>query len=217
MVGLTVHFEKPAGWADTVHIHFWGVEPGGGSTDWPGAPMMAEGANGFVWRWSGATAAHFVIHDGHGRQTADQFRRREGWLDVHGRWHDRPPEALAEPPQHPAPRLPADRPAAAPAANPPERRLPDFREETIYFLITTRFYDGDPSNNFFCRDRIEFDAGGKPVDPHWRGDFKGLIERLDYIRDLGFTAIWITPPVENRSGLDYHGYHLKCERGLPPT
>jgi glycosidase len=84
----------------------------------------------------------------------------------------------------------------------------DFREETIYFLITTRFYDGDPSNNFFCRDRIRFNPQtGEAEDPHWRGDFRGLIQRLDYIRDLGFTAIWITPPVENRSGLDYHGYH----------
>lgn len=84
----------------------------------------------------------------------------------------------------------------------------DFREETIYFLITTRFYDGDPANNFFCRDRITFNREtGQAEDPHWRGDFKGLIQRLDYIRDLGFTAIWITPPVENRSGLDYHGYH----------
>jgi glycosidase len=84
----------------------------------------------------------------------------------------------------------------------------DFREETIYFLLTTRFYDGDPSNNFFCRDRIRFNPQtGKAEDPHWRGDFRGLIQRLDYIHDLGFTAIWITPPVENRSGLDYHGYH----------
>ncbi|WP_013321734.1 alpha-amylase family glycosyl hydrolase [Gloeothece verrucosa] len=84
----------------------------------------------------------------------------------------------------------------------------DFREETIYFLITTRFYDGDPSNNFFCRDRIKFDpTTGKAIDPHWRGDFRGLIQRLDYIKDLGFSAIWITPPIENRSGLDYHGYH----------
>ena len=85
----------------------------------------------------------------------------------------------------------------------PVEPLGDFREETIYFVITTRFYDGDPSNNFFCRDRIRFDADGNAVDPHWRGDFRGLIQRLDYIRDLGFTAIWITPPVENRSGLDY--------------
>ncbi|MDJ0707150.1 MAG: alpha-amylase family glycosyl hydrolase [Leptolyngbyaceae cyanobacterium MO_188.B28] len=84
----------------------------------------------------------------------------------------------------------------------------DFREETIYFLITTRFYDGDPSNNFFCRDRIKFNpTTGEAEDPHWRGDFRGLIQKLDYIKDLGFTAIWITPPIENRSGLDYHGYH----------
>ena len=84
----------------------------------------------------------------------------------------------------------------------------DFREETIYFLITTRFYDGDSSNNYFCRDRIKFNTiSGQAEDPHWRGDFKGLIQQLDYIRDLGFTAIWITPPIENRSGLDYHGYH----------
>ena len=84
----------------------------------------------------------------------------------------------------------------------------DFREETIYFLITTRFYDGDPSKNYYCRDRIKFNpTTHQPEDPHWRGNFKGLIQRLDYIRALGFTAIWITPPVENRSGLDYHGYH----------
>ena len=40
-----------------------------------------------------------------------------------------------------------------------------------------------------------------------RDSFRGLIQQLDYLRDLGFTAIWIPPPVENRSGLDYHGYH----------
>ncbi|WP_202966600.1 alpha-amylase family glycosyl hydrolase [Cellvibrio sp. OA-2007] len=77
----------------------------------------------------------------------------------------------------------------------------DFRKETIYFLLTARFYDGDSSNNYYNRDRY------KAGDPHWRGDFKGLIQKLDYIKDLGFTAIWVTPPVENRSGLDYHGYH----------
>ena len=78
----------------------------------------------------------------------------------------------------------------------------DFRDETIYFVITTRFYDGDTGNNTYCWD------GKKNVnDPEWRGDFKGLIEKLDYIKALGFTAVWITPVVENASGLDYHGYH----------
>lgn len=83
----------------------------------------------------------------------------------------------------------------------------DFRDETIYFLMTTRFYDGDPSNNEYC-----WDEGGdylkiRDGDPAWRGDFKGLAEKLDYIKDLGFTSIWITPVVENASGIDYHGYH----------
>ena len=44
-------------------------------------------------------------------------------------------------------------------------------------------------------------------DPAWRGDFKGLIDKLDYLKALGFSAIWITPVVENASGYDYHGYH----------
>ncbi len=78
----------------------------------------------------------------------------------------------------------------------------DFRDETIYFAMTTRFYDGDPSNNSYCWDGLKNDG-----DPEWRGDFKGLIEKLDYIKALGFTAVWITPVVENASGLDYHGYH----------
>lgn len=79
----------------------------------------------------------------------------------------------------------------------------DFRDETIYFVITTRFYDGDPSNNTQCWDNQAANEG----DPAWRGDFKGLIEKLDYIKALGFTAVWITPVVENASGYDYHGYH----------
>ena len=81
----------------------------------------------------------------------------------------------------------------------------DFRDETIYFAMTTRFYDGDPMNNVLCWDGVENQK--KNNDPCWRGDFKGLIDKLDYIKALGFTAIWITPVVQNASGFDYHGYH----------
>lgn len=81
----------------------------------------------------------------------------------------------------------------------------DFRDETIYFAITTRFYDGDEKNNVCTWDRQEQQISTK--DPAWRGDFAGLIEKLDYIKALGFTAIWITPVVQNGSGIDYHGYH----------
>ena len=81
----------------------------------------------------------------------------------------------------------------------------DFRDESIYFVITTRFYDGDSSNN--ARTSEDTKAKNPENDPSWRGDFKGLIDKLDYIKALGFTAIWITPVVENNSGYDYHGYH----------
>lgn len=88
----------------------------------------------------------------------------------------------------------------------------DFRDETIYFVMTTRFYDGDPSNNIHCWDGKSLNQG----DPAWRGDFKGLIEKLDYIKALGFTAIWITPVVENASGYDYHGYHAMNFKKVDP-
>ena len=79
----------------------------------------------------------------------------------------------------------------------------DFRDESIYFAITTRFYDGDKTNNTHCWDS----KNDATDDPNWRGDFKGLIEKMDYIKALGFTSIWITPIAKNGSGFDYHGYH----------
>lgn len=94
----------------------------------------------------------------------------------------------------------------------PERT--DFREETIYFVLPARFYDGDPANNVRCWDG---DKANNPADdPAWRGDFKGLIDKLDYIKALGFSAIWITPPVKNASGYDYHGYHAVNFKEIDP-
>lgn len=76
----------------------------------------------------------------------------------------------------------------------------DFRDETIYFAMTTRFYDGDPTNNVCSWDKQDVQIANG--DPDWRGDFKGLIDKLDYIKALGFTAVWITPVVQNSSGED---------------
>ena len=90
----------------------------------------------------------------------------------------------------------------------------DFRKESIYFVITTRFNDGDPTNNVHCWD--DATAKNPDTDPAWRGDFKGLIDKLDYIKALGFTAIWVTPPVKNASGYDYHGYHAINFKEIDP-
>ncbi len=204
---LVLACEGRGGWAEPMRVHYWDQSPGGGGSAWPGEVMEPEPARPGWWcyRLPGIGSVRLVFTDGHGHQTTDQVREQSGWLDRYGTWHDRPPPVGAGTP-HASDPSPPPRPWTGDHLAPVAERT-DFREETIYFLITTRFYDGDPENNFFCRDRIRFDAAGRAVDPHWRGDFKGLIERLDYIRDLGFSGIWITPPVENRSGLDYHGYH----------
>lgn len=87
----------------------------------------------------------------------------------------------------------------------PDAQRTDFRDETIYFAMTTRFYDGDPTNNVCGWDHQDVQIANN--DPDWRGDFAGLIDRLDYIKALGFTTVWITPVVQNCSGTDFHGYH----------
>ena len=93
----------------------------------------------------------------------------------------------------------------------------DPRQESIYFLLTARWFDGESSNTIGdqqcswtearANDNISDDGFTGPEDVTWRGDFKGLVEKMDYIKALGFTCIWITPVVQNRGPLCYHGYH----------
>ncbi|WP_326698242.1 alpha-amylase family glycosyl hydrolase [Streptomyces sp. NBC_01754] len=82
----------------------------------------------------------------------------------------------------------------------------DPRKDPIYFVLTARFNDGDTGNN---RGGSQHESSGNAAndDPMFRGDFKGLVDKLDYIKGLGMSAIWITPVVLNRSDYDYHGYH----------
>ncbi|WP_327693003.1 carbohydrate binding domain-containing protein [Streptomyces sp. NBC_00459] len=94
--------------------------------------------------------------------------------------------------------------APAPASGTPLGTDP--RKDPIYFVLTARFYDGDTGND---RGGSQHTKSGNAAnnDPMFRGDFKGLVEKLDYVKALGFSALWITPVVLNRSDYDYHGYH----------
>jgi glycosidase len=88
---------------------------------------------------------------------------------------------------------------------------PQWRDQVLYFVMTDRFDDGDPSND--DQHAGEFD----PADTakYNGGDFKGLEKHLDYIRGLGATGVWVTPPVLNRwwdpraHHGGYHGYWAK--------
>lgn len=83
-------------------------------------------------------------------------------------------------------------------------------DDIIYLIMTDRFADGDQSNN-------------KDVDRSnpraWHGgDFRGIVSKLDYLKELGITAIWLTPWYDNPDEpnlcseawcpyTNYHGYH----------
>src|SRR5262245_29437426 len=75
-------------------------------------------------------------------------------------------------------------------------------QQSIYFLLTDRFSNGNSSNDNY--GGFNSDRG----DPRkWHGgDFQGVINRLDYIKGMGFTAIWITPVTMQRGIFSYHGY-----------
>jgi glycosidase len=93
-------------------------------------------------------------------------------------------------------------------------RLP--QDEVIYFLLPDRFENGDQKNDLggLKGDRLKtgFDPSHKGY--YHGGDLKGLIKRLDYIQDMGVTAIWLAPifknkPVQGPPGQEsaaYHGY-----------
>ncbi|GGU82703.1 alpha-amylase [Streptomyces litmocidini] len=103
----------------------------------------------------------------------------------------------------PATATTGDRPAT-PATGEPLGTDP--RKDPIYFVLTARFNDGDPSNDRGGSQHVK-SGNAANDDPMFRGDFKGLIQKLDYVKGLGFSAVWITPVVLNRSDYDYHGYH----------
>jgi alpha-amylase len=77
-----------------------------------------------------------------------------------------------------------------------------WQRQSIYQIITDRFFDGDPAND--NADGNYDPAGHRGTSVHG-GDFKGIEEKLDYIKSLGATAIWISPVILNARG-EFHGY-----------
>ena len=70
----------------------------------------------------------------------------------------------------------------------------EWKSRTIYQILTDRFARSSGSST--CK-----------LGSYCGGDYKGIIKRLDYIKGMGFDAIWISPIIENTEG-SYHGYHF---------
>lgn len=172
------------------YIYYWNSLPVNISTDYPGEAMTPDGTqvgeNWYTYTFTDLTKVNMVFTDKDGNQLSGELTRTNDnyseWWYRNGRWTSYNPDDVIRPSEY-----------------------SDMREDSIYFVMTTRFYDGDTGNNVHCWD--DGQAGNPDSDPAWRGDFKGLIEKLDYIKALGFTTVWVTPVVTNASGYDYHGYH----------
>jgi glycosidase len=77
-------------------------------------------------------------------------------------------------------------------------------EDVIYLIFADRFCDGNPDNNTIGDSLDEFTSSD--LDGRKGGDIEGIISKLDYLDDLGVTALWITPMLENNMWMSYHGY-----------
>ncbi len=80
-------------------------------------------------------------------------------------------------------------------------------DDALYLIMPDRFADGDPTNDQPPLSPGTYDRG-KPRAYHG-GDLRGIQEHLAYLRDLGVTALWLTPVYDNYNAApeDYHGYH----------
>lgn len=197
---VKVHFKSSWG---QPNIYYWNTTPSSSVESWPGTSMTSEGNDWYYYEIPNITSAN-LIFNGNGNQTADLSRTYGEWWFKDNQWYSTNPENVSDNDKDENDDQDKDNNDDADKDVNTGNRT-DFRDETIYFVMTSRFYDGDPSNNVHCWDDAQ--AGNPDSDPAWRGDFKGLIDKLDYIKALGFTAIWITPVVKNASGYDYHGYH----------
>lgn len=171
------------------YIYYWNALPTNKECTYPGVKMSKDatqtGSTWYTYTFTNTSKINFLLTDGtqdlSGQISKELTRTTGEWWYRNGRFSKKNPYE-------------ADDYTAV-----------DMRQDTIYFVITTRFYDGDTGNNVHCWDDKQ--ANNPDSDPAWRGDFKGLADKLDYIKALGFSAVWITPVVENASGYDYHGYH----------
>ncbi|WP_169449771.1 alpha-amylase family glycosyl hydrolase [Lacticigenium naphthae] len=86
----------------------------------------------------------------------------------------------------------------------------DWDEAVIYFALTDRFHDGNSTNN--DPQNIGYDPSH--LETYHGGDFQGLIDKMEYLKELGVNTLWITPIVDNidwnlrgQVGDDQYGYH----------
>jgi glycosidase len=87
---------------------------------------------------------------------------------------------------------------------PADEHLGFSNEDVIYLIFADRFCDGNSLNNTIGDSLDEFTS--QDIDGRKGGDIDGIISKLNYVKELGVTAMWITPMLENNMWMSYHGY-----------
>lgn len=88
--------------------------------------------------------------------------------------------------------------------------------DAVYLIVPDRFANGDYGNDVVEGMRENKIDRNFPGGRHG-GDIRGIINHLDYIKDMGFTAIWATPMLENdMPAYSYHGYAITNHYRVDP-
>ena len=89
----------------------------------------------------------------------------------------------------------------------PEEYVGFDSSDVLYLIMPDRFADGNPDNNEIASLRNNVKSDRANHNGRHGGDIKGISDHLDYIEQLGVTAIWVNPVLENdMQGGAYHGY-----------
>ncbi|MCP9610879.1 glycoside hydrolase family 13 protein [Coprobacter tertius] len=89
----------------------------------------------------------------------------------------------------------------------PEERAGFDASDVLYLIMPDRFADGDPKTNVIKSMRFPSPVNRNDPNARHGGDLQGIEKHLDYLQDLGVTAIWLNPVLENdMPGGSYHGY-----------
>lgn len=91
--------------------------------------------------------------------------------------------------------------------DPSRRNIKGFdSSDVLYLIMPDRFANGDPSNDQIPM-RMPYKVDRNNPNARHGGDLKGISNHLDYLSNLGITAIWLNPVLENdMKGGSYHGY-----------
>ena len=87
-------------------------------------------------------------------------------------------------------------------------------DDVMYLIMPDRFANGDVTNDEPPETPGSHDRA-KPRAYHG-GDLRGIREHLDYLKELGVTALWLTPVLKNGAAEDYHGYGAVDLYGVEP-